>query len=223
MVDASALAATTAPPYPPPPDAPPAAPSTPPAGSPLPAPAHPAYAALTSTPPLRFSFVGDGRYCGDGGAELERLWRASEWKPLKGCDGRFTCRERALAAVSLPRLAASLALRLAAPVVCCRPAANGCDGVQVVRLRGGGGVLSYEKPSRGVYVHTLNTESGLSRKLIGLGCEQPLIAALNEEAAMLFSTLTHVLRRIPEPERTRTAPAVCVAMRVLLARSATRG
>ena len=42
------------------------------------------------------------------------------------------------------------------------------DPVRVVRFADGGGLLSYRKPD-GRYVHTFNTESGLCRKVLGVG------------------------------------------------------
>jgi hypothetical protein len=42
------------------------------------------------------------------------------------------------------------------------------DPMRVVRFADGGGLLSYRKPD-GRYVHTFNTESGLCRKVLGVG------------------------------------------------------
>lgn len=36
---------------------------------------------------------GDGGYPGDGGAALERLWRALPWKEIRNCPGRYTTRD----------------------------------------------------------------------------------------------------------------------------------
>ena len=91
----------------------------------------------------RFAFLGDGLYPGDGGAELERLWRLLPWRPIRGCDGRFTSRDRALGALSLRQLCDLHGVAASSPVVSCRAAAEGVDAVEAVRLRGGGGLLSY--------------------------------------------------------------------------------
>ena len=56
-----------------------------------------------------------------------------------------------------------------------RSAVAGRDGICFARLDGGGGVLSFEKVDAGAasasvsrWVHTLNTESGLLRKLLAI-------------------------------------------------------
>mmetsp|Transcript_37006 Transcript_37006/g.60054 ORF Transcript_37006/g.60054 Transcript_37006/m.60054 type:complete len:152 (+) Transcript_37006:74-529(+) len=39
-------------------------------------------------------FHGDGKYSGDGGEDLEKLWKAFAWKEIRGCPGRFISRNR---------------------------------------------------------------------------------------------------------------------------------
>ena len=179
----------------------------------------------------RFLFIGNGLYCGDGGSELQRLWSGHAWKPLNGCDGRFVCRDKSLAPMSLTKLADALRLNAASPIVRCRDVGDGDgDAIDVVRLRGGGGILTYAKagtdstPPR--YVHTLNTESGLSRKLIAIGGDGlcALIDAIQpNEAGLVFGALTRILQQVPDDgERTRTGPAIAAALRFGLARAATR-
>ena len=113
------------------------------------------------------AFVGDGKYQGDGCSALQTLWSISQWKEIRGCPGRYVCRDHALA-----RKSPADVLALAAPplAVCgSQHSANGKDPIEVRYLvDGGGGLLSYLK-SDGARVHTFNTRSGMCRKLEALG------------------------------------------------------
>lgn len=167
----------------------------------------------------RFAFVGDGLYCGDGGAELQRLWSSHAWKPLKNCDGRYVCRDKWLSEHSLESLVDVLRISVSSAVSSRSPQEDGHDQVHVLRLQGGGGILTYTNSRAGRFVHTLNTESGLARKLIALGMLQTLVDTIPGQAGLLFGSIANVLEWIPEPERTKAAPAIAVAMRTLLAHS----
>ena len=171
---------------------------------------------------MRFHFVGDGLHCGDGGSELQRVWLSVDWRPIPKCDGRYVCREHRLSVLSLAALCNNLNFVAASPVLRCREHTATTDAADVVRFYGGGGIISYVK-SGGAHVHTLNTESGLCRKLIGMGagCTRLLSASLSREAACCFDALCCLLRATPEPERTTVAPALAVALRFGLARPAT--
>ena len=177
------------------------------------------------TEPTRFHFAGDGCYAGDGGRELERLWHIHSWKALRNCDGRYASKGTALVHQSLQQLCDEWHVKTSAASVCLRRAADDQDGVEFVRLTGGGGILTYVKPvaeenSAPTFVHTLNTESGLCRKLLALQAgDQSAKHAIDVPA---FGALCTLLSWIPEPERTKTAPALAVAFRMALARSATR-
>ena len=134
----------------------------------------------------RFAFVGDGLHCGDGGLELQRLWLEHPWRPLRGCDGRYVQRGTQLSTLSLAALCEAWRVRGRSAVVSVRELAHATaggggsgggggggggdgssgggsggsggssDGVECLRLAGGGGLLTYCKPD-GSYVHTLNT------------------------------------------------------------------
>ena len=178
-------------------------------------------------PPSRFLFVGNGLYCGDGGAELQRVWDLHAWKPLGGCDGRFVQRGALLAKLSLSELCIKWAIVSRSKFLrCCEADDQGNDAVECVRFVGGGGLLTYIKTDGLTFVHTLNTESGLARKLIAMrgGVHGHLVRALGSSspAAPLFCSLCALLSRIEEPERTPVAPAIAVAMRCALARASTR-
>ena len=91
---------------------------------------------------MRFSFVGDGHYCGDGGAELQRLWQLHPWKPIGGCDGRFVLRSEVLSACSLQDLCRDWQIATCTPVLrCCEAERDeGADAADCVRFVGGGAV-----------------------------------------------------------------------------------
>jgi hypothetical protein len=183
----------------------------------------------------RFHFRGDGCFVGDGGNELERLYRLARWKPIKKCDGRFVCpgnavttteeRKLSLSALSLRRLCEVWFVCASMPVLRVADATMGRDAVDVIRLRGGGGLLTYAKSDSDAFIHTLNTESGLCRKLLalrdGLCYECVRCSLLDVDTQALFGALGALLSRIPEEERTQAAPAIAVALRAALARAAT--
>ena len=119
-------------------------------------------------------FQGDGQYPGDGGHLLQKLWESFPWKEVKGCPGRYVSNSDIL------RRTSPEALRSAFGQGC--PVENfsvpGKDEVATVRFHGGGGLITYLKPTDPlpardgtfneggvVFVHTLNTESGLLRKI----------------------------------------------------------
>ncbi|OQR96368.1 hypothetical protein ACHHYP_15996 [Achlya hypogyna] len=130
-------------------------------------------------------FEGDGRFVGDGGAVLQRLWDQWKWKMIPNCPGRYIVKKnRDIVRLTLAELVASLGV----PVVDDDDAlANGLPGakaagtirlvhttsptivdvVHVALFPDGGGIITYCKPTND-YVHTLNTHSGLQRKLAGL-------------------------------------------------------
>ncbi|EQC33816.1 hypothetical protein SDRG_08499 [Saprolegnia diclina VS20] len=130
------------------------------------------------------TFVGDGRFVGDGGAALQCLWSQWKWKMIPNCPGRYIVKKnRDIVRLRLADLVASLmldvvddetalagglSLALTGPVrllMTTSPVIS--DVVGVALFPGGGGVITYCKPT-GDFVHTLNTHSGLARKLAGL-------------------------------------------------------
>jgi hypothetical protein len=84
------------------------------------------------------------------------------WRPIPGCPGRFVLRgQHGLSPADLLGGQEPKIFRVrAAP-----------DPVLVAPLEGGG-LISYARPD-GRFVHTLNTEEGLARKLAQLGIELP--------------------------------------------------
>ena len=121
------------------------------------------------------NFEGDGSYVGDGGSSLQALYMRYQWKELRNCPGRYVSSDRALRLVSAEKLAAETLGREGCIQSYQLP---GRDNILVAPLDGGGGVLTYEKQSGAdglpVYVHTLNTESGLIRKIDALGIQLTL-------------------------------------------------
>ena len=117
-------------------------------------------------------FVGDGRYPNDGGRALQRLWAHHiEWREIRGCPGRYTT-TRASGDVVRHTSAAKLLDDLSTPFSSIFFEPENKDPCSISRCHnGGGGLVTYIKActkgltSRQVYVHTLNTESGLIRKV----------------------------------------------------------
>jgi hypothetical protein len=124
----------------------------------------------------------------------------------------------------LAELCALLSIDASSAIVTIRRRKAALDGVKTVRFRGGGGLLSFARAD-GRYVHTLNTESGLARKLIALAGVDAMVASLALPAAAMVESLCRLLEAIPDVDGRRTAPAsaVCVALRSALARAHARG
>ena len=156
------------------------------------------------------SFSGEARYARDGGLALERIYQREQWRPIPGCDGRYVYRG--------PRRSSVLENE-PHKLVRLREASESEDGIVVGLLRGGGGVLSYEKFS-GVFVHTLGTASGLIRKVAALNMTTAILRELDGRGKLLFRVVDLVLRCIADPERTRLGPAASAAVRVNCARAA---
>ena len=181
---------------------------------------------------MRFSFHGDPAFAGDGGAELHKVFALHHWKSLEKCDGRYVAQGgAALAKNCLAALCEEWHVAMSTAVVHFEPSAETLDSVDCVRFVGGGGLITYCKPDGVTFVHTLNTESGLCRKLLGMygatgvaAVQHALIsrAGASGRPHPLFGALCSVLSNIPEDVRTKAAPAVAVALRFSLARAATR-
>eukprot|EP01061_Rhynchopus_euleeides_P036516 TRINITY_DN61587_c0_g1_i1.p1 TRINITY_DN61587_c0_g1~~TRINITY_DN61587_c0_g1_i1.p1 ORF type:complete len:129 (+),score=35.60 TRINITY_DN61587_c0_g1_i1:96-482(+) len=117
------------------------------------------------------SFCGDGQYKGDGGVWLQRLWDALQWKEIRGCPGRYTLPKGA--ENTTPH--SDVLLRIGYEGGVLRERSAGCaDTLLITLLPGGGGLMSYAKPDGVTFVHTLNTASGLKRKLTALSLEHVL-------------------------------------------------
>ena len=114
------------------------------------------------------AFRGDSKYIGDGGAALQLLWNFCEWKEIRNCPGRYTVRRRRDLARWPPERLLAAALGAAAPQTSLwRHRSGAKDAIHAVRFAGGGGLLTYARAD-GAFVHTLNTESGLLRKIAAL-------------------------------------------------------
>lgn len=145
------------------------------------------------------SFVGDARYPRDGGAALQAAWDAGTWRPIRGCDGRYVGHGGDVPAP----------VRL-------RARTTDVDGIVVGRFKGGVGVLKYEKADR--WVCTLNTESGLVRKLLALDLLDAFSQYLESYALWTSRATAFVLSCLGDRERTRLGPAATAAIRICLAR-----
>lgn len=183
-------------------------------------------------------FSGDGSCPGDGGVLLQRLWDGSRWKQLRNCPGRYSCRVKPAAQQQpVQMLQHVFGEELNATMIAMHFSfsAAGKDPITVLRFADGGGLLSYDK-GEGVFVHTLNTESGLCRKLIAMRidpfsatCRDELvntcklaatsISTRNEAsdgwrrlAIAMFRIHLHVLRYLEEDMLNEVAAAVCASV-----------
>ncbi|CAE8590116.1 unnamed protein product [Polarella glacialis] len=178
-----------------------------------------------------FTFLGDGRYPGDGGPALQRLWVWLRWREIKNCPGRYTTSERGVRTEDPEALLACGGTLLARPVGPDlhhpRPvniSLPGKDPIQIFRLPGGGGLLTYCKPD-GTFVHTLNTESGLARKVDALGISvdellrSEVSAGMAAEAAATAATAAalracvEVLPYLVDSEKNASAYALILKFR----------
>ncbi|CAK9099158.1 Uncharacterized protein SCF082_LOCUS46446 [Durusdinium trenchii] len=168
------------------------------------------------------AFHGDGRYPGDGGAALEELWQLLSWREIRNCPGRYTTSDLEARFVEPSRLLERLSL--ASPGVPLTLELAHKDPIVMHRLPGGGGLLSYCK-ANATFVHTLNTESGLIRKVDALGvgnwgrllesepatyaaeacraCVAVLPFLLDSEKNAAASALVQVLRRTARARKAR--------------------
>ena len=93
---------------------------------------------------------------------FEKLYGEREWEPIRNCPGRYALRgvDRRMSVESIvgPAIQVSEHKSSAAK-----------DTVLVAMLEGGG-IISYRR-SDGSFLHTLNDEEGLKRKLKQLGID----------------------------------------------------
>eukprot|EP01121_Diplochlamys_sp_Union-15-3_P012114 TRINITY_DN3590_c0_g1_i2.p1 TRINITY_DN3590_c0_g1~~TRINITY_DN3590_c0_g1_i2.p1 ORF type:complete len:126 (+),score=24.03 TRINITY_DN3590_c0_g1_i2:39-380(+) len=91
------------------------------------------------------------------------LYNKYEWKPIKDCPGRYVLKKGSQHISTIPPLQVigeGCTLQLHQLEVI------GKDPIYVIKFpTDGGGLLSFHKIDQGRYVHTLNTPSGLTRKL----------------------------------------------------------
>ncbi|KAH7477089.1 hypothetical protein KRP22_001016 [Phytophthora ramorum] len=146
------------------------------------------------------AFVGDGNYVGDGGELLQRLWEFAPWKMIRSCPGRYIIKHKkqspflvdgapvtATDTGEFVRKALSTTEGELPTVVVHDLESPRCvDRVKVVVFGAegcGGGVITYckqdaaaseQEQTAAIYVHTLNTASGLRRKLEGLQIDHVL-------------------------------------------------
>ena len=124
-------------------------------------------ATIASNSTASAAFRGDGNYFADGGTQLQALWDYCEWKEIRNCPGRYTTRRRDLARWPPERLLAAALGGNVPPVSLWRHGSSTSDAIHAVRFAGGGGLLTYARGDC-TFVHTLNTESGLLRKIAAL-------------------------------------------------------
>mmetsp|Transcript_32834 Transcript_32834/g.61065 ORF Transcript_32834/g.61065 Transcript_32834/m.61065 type:complete len:185 (-) Transcript_32834:192-746(-) len=164
----------------------------------------------SSSSPSRVEFIGDGKYRGDGGMELEALWRGfpGVWKEIRGCPGRFTARGKRMRSTEVQALVEASGIKEAK---IWRVEKSGKDPMDVVVFKTGGGVITYRKSANDkevlVLVHTLNTESGLLRKLLDLRREN-VIMENREHHSQRARVLTIILSFLPSDARSDRASSI---------------
>jgi hypothetical protein len=110
-------------------------------------------------------FIGDSKYINDGGNNLQKLWEIWRWSEIKNCPGRYVAKHNLNATIISP---IDLLQSLDIPCLLNEYHIEGKDIIIIGAFEDGGGLLTYIK-SDGRYVHTLNTRSGLLRKVSSLG------------------------------------------------------
>mmetsp|Transcript_3004 Transcript_3004/g.4572 ORF Transcript_3004/g.4572 Transcript_3004/m.4572 type:complete len:129 (+) Transcript_3004:147-533(+) len=113
------------------------------------------------------SFIGEGKYVGDGGVLLQNLWELWHWTEIKNCPGRYVTRRNRDAENTPPDVLLAQ-INVSDPVTLYQPETVK-DAVYVCHFSDGGGLISYVKTEGARFVHTLNTESGFLRKTQALG------------------------------------------------------
>ncbi|KAF4661921.1 hypothetical protein FOL47_006493 [Perkinsus chesapeaki] len=179
-------------------------------------------------------FIGNGDYAGDGGAVLQKLWESHKWKEIKNCPGRYVSpRDKKLCSATPTELLDTLIseVQWMAVTSCPLETIEGRTGDNVV-FRGahiaattakkdsswfftfprGGGLITYEKAD-GVFVHTLNTESGLLRKMTAVDPNAlPIALNLDREERFLVRTLQY----LDDPSQNAGAYPLVLLMRMIV-------
>eukprot|EP00471_Norrisiella_sphaerica_P007210 CAMPEP_0184478588 /NCGR_PEP_ID=MMETSP0113_2-20130426/577_1 /TAXON_ID=91329 /ORGANISM="Norrisiella sphaerica, Strain BC52" /LENGTH=185 /DNA_ID=CAMNT_0026856437 /DNA_START=97 /DNA_END=654 /DNA_ORIENTATION=+ len=154
-----------------------------------------------SNPPGFFS--GDRKYEGDGGMELERVWQQFQWREIRGCPGRYVVARRAAGALSSMSLVDLLARsEVAEASMILKVRKDGKDPMDIIFFPGGGGIITYCRFKKDgeasiavpLYIHTLNTESGLIRKILDMGIEDQTVfrgyAAVSRRTRIIATLLS---------------------------------
>ena len=154
---------------------------------------------------LSTKFIGDGKYVGDGGPVLEALWHLTRWRELRNCPGRYVSPDRVLRETT-PRDLIQCHLPSYVKMPKRFNELENKDPVEITRFPGGGALITYCKED-GVYVHTLNTESGMIRKVEALGLPTSAISgeSRSDYVEASLSTIIHILTFLDDSEKNSSA------------------
>ena len=132
-------------------------------------------------------FIGDGQYPNDGGKALQQLWEMYPWSEIKGCPGRYVLKN----GVATDKLFHEIAERYTSEELIAKNLiGKACkDQLSVAHFEGGGGLLTYHKKG-GDEIHTLNTKSGMLRKLTSLGLHDKFLWGDDKEPLRYLGTGT---------------------------------
>ena len=133
---------------------------------------------------------GDGKYPGDGGSQLQTLWEAHQWKEIRRCPGRYVSSSHILREVE-PETVLKMVDLKCFDLHCFDPPEK--DTISIARFEDGGALLTYTKLTNveaPVFVHTLNTESGLLRKIDALKLAQYFDASKEPHIPVILNIFT---------------------------------
>jgi len=160
-------------------------------------------------------FRGDGKYPYDGGRFLQKLWDLFVWREIRNCPGRYVCSSQHLKEISPRELVKMISDH---DDVLVEFGIDSKDHITLCRFRDGGGLLTYTKPnvpdgpptefSRNLFVHTLNTESGLIRKVDALKIEPSVLLVGSCGSSTRFVLIVRVLSFLVDKEKNASATSL---------------
>lgn len=134
-------------------------------------------------------FVGDGKYIGDGGKTLQKLWNIWQWSEIKNCPGRYVTKKNKEAEIQTPKEILESHFEFVSGELKHFKVDSNKDEICVAMFHDGGGIITYLKLTscreesdlkeknqlQYQYIHTLNTESGFQRKIKALNIDISLL------------------------------------------------
>lgn len=112
---------------------------------------------------------------------LEKLRELYAWESIRDCPGRYVVRRVENLSNIAPQDIVRKLVELTNEDYDSRlfPRAAPQDDVFVAVFHTGGGLITFCKPDNVTFIHTLNEQSGLERKLKGLGFAEEILSTRN--------------------------------------------